>query len=604
MATKYQIKTDELDFDLVKANIKEFFKSQDVFTDYDFEGSALSVLIDVLAYNTLYNSFYNHLTINEMFLDSASKYASAVSLAKTIGYTPKSMRSARARLSIVISGVPENPTTLTLPTGTIFRATVGDREFDFYTLTDYTAANNIGNFVFENVEVVEGVLLSKRYVVADNVKFILPNKDVDLSTLRVAVQENVSSSTYRNYNKVDDILTVKATDDVYFLKQREDTLYEVYFGNGVIGSALSVGNVVTMDYMLSSGSAANGARRFVYSAGFRSDVFYSIVTDQIALSGAEAETLESIKFNAPRMYVSQNRAVTADDYDAILREQFPNIESLSIWGGQDNVPPVYGKVFVTAKPSDREFFLEDEKQEMLAALTNGKNIATISPVFLDPEFLRIQLSVSVYYNKNLSRKTPGELATIVRNTILSYGDSLNKFGASFRFSRLSKMIDDSDVSIVSNISTLKIRKAIEPIYNITTKYTVRLENPIYQDKDTGETVWSTRFYIGEETDRCFFKDDGAGNIDMYLENTLGEARFYKRIGTVNYSTGVIEIVDVLIRGLYDQEIEVMCTPLSNDVVPVRQYLVSIPPELITVNVIADTESASGIKQKHTFTPSR
>jgi hypothetical protein len=601
---KYQITTDELDFDLVKANIKEFFRSQAVFTDYDFDGSALSVLIDLLAYNTLYNSFYNHLTVNEMFLDSASKYASAVSLAKTIGYTPKSAKAARSVLSVNISGVPENPTVLTLPSGTIFRATVGDREFDFQTMTDYTTTNNLGNFLFEDITVAEGAGLSKRYGVADNIKYVIPNKDVDLSTLEVFVQENASSSSYTKYTKVDDILNVKSTDNVFFLKQREDTLYEVYFGNGVLGSSLSTGNLVVLEYMLTSGSVANGARSFVYSSGFRSDVFYTINTSQIALGGDEAETLESIKFNAPRMYVAQNRAVSAEDYDVLLRERFTNIESLSIWGGQDNIPPVYGKVFITAKPTDRESFLSDEKQEMISYLTSGKNIATITPVFLDPEFLRLQIVTNVYYNKNLSRKTPGELATLVRNTILSYGDDLDRFGNSFRFSQLSTEIDNSDASIISNISSIKIRKVIQPVYNITTKYTVRLENPIYQDRDTGETIWSTRFYIGAESDRCYFKDDGAGNIDLYLENTLGEARFYKTIGTVNYSTGVIEIIDVLIRGLYDQEIEVMCTPLSNDVIPIRQYLISIPPELIEVNIIADTESASGVKQKHTFSSSR
>lgn len=600
----YQITTDELDFDLVKANIKDFLRSQSVFSDYDYEGSAMSVLIDLLAYNTVYNGVYNHLTINEMFLDSASKYSSAVSLAKTIGYTPKSSKSARAVINLTITGVPENPTVLTLPAGTIFRATVGDREFDFQTITDHTASNNLGSFVYENITIAEGVSLSKRYTVADNIKFVIPNRDVDLSTLDVFVQENTSSSNYQKFTKVEDILNVRSTDNVFFLKQREDTLYEVYFGNGVIGKALSSGNVVVLRYMLSSGSAANGARSFVYSSGFRSDVFYTVTTQQIALSGDEAETLESIKFNAPRMYVAQNRAVTADDYLVLLRERFTNIESMSIWGGQDNVPPVYGKVFITAKPTDRETFLEDEKQEMISYLTNGRNVATLTPVFLDPEFLRLQITANVYYNKNLSRKTPGEIATLVRNTILNYGDTLDRFGNSFRFSQLSTNIDNSDVSIISNITSLKIRKVIQPIYNTTTKYTIRLENPIYQDKDTGETIWSTRFYIGAESDRCFFKDDGNGNIDLYLENTLGEARFYKTIGTVNYSTGVIEIVDILIRGLYDQEIEVMCTPLSNDVIPIRQYLISIPPELIEVNVIADTESASGTKQKHKFSSSR
>lgn len=602
MSTK-QIVVDELDFDLVKGNIKEFLKQQDVFTDYDFEGSALSVLIDLLAYNTLYGSFYNHLAINEMFLDSSSKYASAVSLSKSIGYTPRSTTSARARLDITISGVPENPTTLTMPTGTLFRATVNDREFNFVTLTDYTAINNFGNFLFENVEVVEGTRLTKKYTAANNLKYIIPNKQVDMSTLNVVVQDHISSSNFVKKTKVVDILNVKATDDVFFVKQREDMLYEVYFGNNVLGKSLTIGNVVNLEYMVSSGSIANGARRFVYSSGFRSDVFYNISVQQIAIGGAEQETLEEIKFNAPRMYVSQNRSVTDEDFSVLIREQFPAVETLSVWGGQDNVPAVYGKVFIAAKPYDRELLLEDEKEQIVSYL-NTKKVATITPVILDPEFLRIQMEVNVYYDKNISRKTPGELGSLVRQTVLRYADTLSSFGTSFRFSRLSTMIDNTDPSIISNITSIRLRKVVEPLYNITTKYTIRFENPIYRDRDTGETVWSTRFYIGAEQDRCYFKDDGDGNIDLYLENTNGEARFYKTIGTVNYSTGTVEIVDVLIRGLYDQEIEVMCTPLSNDVVPIRQYLLSIPAELISVNVIADVESSSGIKQKHKFSSSR
>lgn len=599
-----QIITDELDFDLVKYNIKQFLKNQSVFSDYDFEGSALSVLIDLLAYNTLYNGFYNHLAINEMFLDSSSKYASAVSLAKTIGYTPRSTTSSRALLDITISGVPENPTVLTIPSGTKFRATVGDADYLFATITDYTATNSSGNFIFTAVEVVEGTLLSQKYVAADNLQYIIPNKNVDLSTLKVTVQDNISSSNFVKYTKADDILNVLSNDTVYFIKQREDTQYEVYFGNGTIGKKLVTGNVVNIEYITSNGSITNGSRSFVYASGFRSDVFYTITTNQVAIGGSEAEQLESIKFNAPRMYVSQNRAVTADDYDSLLKTQFPAIESLSIWGGQDNVPPIYGKVFVSAKPYDREYFLDDEKESMISYLTEGKNLATITPVFQDPEFIRIQLTTNVYYNKTLSRKSVGELETLVRQTIINYNESLYQFGTSFRFSQLSTLIDNSDNSILSNITTLKIRKVLQPIFNITTKYNIRFENPIYQDLDTGGSVWSTRFYIGTETDRCYFKDDGNGNIDLYLENTLGEARFSKTIGTVNYSSGIVEIVDVLIRGMYDQEIEVMCTPLSNDVVPIRQYIITIPPELTTVNMISDTVLSSGTKQKHTFSSSR
>lgn len=602
--SKNQIITDELDFDSVKINIKNFLRSQDVFSDYDYEGSALSVLIDLLAYNTLYNNFYNHLSINEMFLDSASKYSSAVSLAKTLGHVPRSTKSARARLNITVSGVPLNPTTLTLPTGTHFRATVGNVDYSFYTITDYTAINDSGTFLFEDVEVVEGLRLKNTYTVANNVLYVIPNDFVDLSTLSVTVQDNISSSNFKKYQKADDILKVKGTDEIYFVKQRENTKYEVYFGNDIIGKKLSTGNVVHLDYTVSSGADANGARQFVYSSGFRSDVFLTINTAQIAIGGSPAETIEEIKFNAPRLNVAQNRAVTDEDYLSLLKNQFPNIESLSVWGGQNHVPKTYGKVFIAPKPYGREFFLQDEKEAFISYLTVNKNIATLSPEILDPEYIRIQLESNVYYNPSLSRKSPGQLETLVRSTINSYASTLASFGSSFRFSQFSSLIDETDPSIISNITNLKLRKVLEPIYNITSKYIVRFENPIYQDRDTGGTVWSTRFFIGPESDRVYVKDDGYGNIDMYLENILGEARFYKTVGTVNYSTGQIDINNILIRGLYDREIELMVTPLSNDVIPIRQYLVSIPAELVKVNVIADAGVSSGVKQKHKFSSSR
>lgn len=599
-----QIITDELDFDQVKLNIKEFLKSQDVFSDYNYEGSALSVLIDVLAYNTLYNNFYNHLSINEMFMDSASKYASVVSLAKPLGYTPRSTKSSRARLTVTVSGVPLNPTVLTLPTGTHFRATVGNADYSFYTLTSYTAINNSGKFVFEDIEVVEGLKLETQYVYSNGAQCIIPNDNVDTTTLNVTVQENISSSIYKKYQKVTDILKVKTDDLVYYLKQREDTKYEVYFGNGVLGKKLSTGNVVHLDYIVSSGADSNGARQFVYSSGFRSDVFIQIQTLQVAMGGSPPEDVEEIKFNAPRIHVAQNRAVNSDDYSVLLKSQFPSIESLSIWGGQNNVPVAYGKVFIAPKPKDREFFLQEEKEQMVSYLIKDKNVMTLIPEIVDPEYIRIQLETSVYYNATVSRKSVGQLESLVRNTISNYAGNLTSFGSSFRFSQLTNLIDETDVSIISNITTLKLRKTIDPIYNIVAKYIVRFENPIYQDLDTGGTIWSTRFFIGPESDRVYVKDDGAGNIQMYLENNLGEPRFYKTVGKVNYNTGQIELIDILIRGLYDQEIELMVTPLSNDVIPIRQYLISIPKELIKVNIISDSEKSSGIKQKHKFAPSR
>jgi hypothetical protein len=598
------IRTEELDFDAIKANIKEFFRGQSIFTDYDFEGSALSVLIDVLAYTTQYNAFYANLAINEMFLDSASKYASAVSLAKTIGYTPRSIRSARGVIDVVTSNVQGNPSTLTLPKNTVFRGKVGEVEYDFYTATDYTANNVLGAYTFNDVEIIEGSILTKKYNVMTNSKFVIPNKNVDMSTLTVRVQDNPNSGNYIKFNLSEDILNVRSTDSVYFVKQREDMLYEIYFGNGTIGKKVNVGNVVHIEYFISSGRLANQANEFVYASGLEANYTYNVALTTIPTGGDEEESIDSIKFNAPRKYISQNRAVTSEDYATLLYSQFPNIESLSVWGGQDNVPPIYGKVFIAAKPFERETFTDAEKAQIRSFLASKRNILTVIPETVDPTFLRVQFTTNVYYDPAKSKKSPGELQTLVRNTIADYATTMGKFDSTFRFSKLSTLIDATDQSINSNISTLKIRRTVEPVFGVISKYNIQIDNPIYQDKDTGGTVWSTRFFIGTLADRCYIRDDGNGNMDLYMEDINGNAFFQETIGTVDYGNGTINIPSLLIRGLYDGELEFMYTPSSNDVVPTRQYIVTIPNELVTVNMIADQKISGSTKQKHIFTSSR
>lgn len=598
------IRTEELDFDAIKANIKEFFRGQSTFTDYDFEGSALSVLIDVLAYTTQYNAFYANLAINEMFLDSASKYASAVSLAKTIGYTPRSIRSARGVIDVVISNVQGNPSTLTLPKNTVFRGKVGEVEYDFYTATDYTANSVLGSYTFNDVEIIEGAILTKKYNVMTNSKFVIPNKNVDMSTLTVRVQDNPNSGNYTKYNLSEDILNVRSDDTVYFIKQREDMLYEVYFGNGTIGKKVNVGNVVHIEYFISSGRLANQANEFVYASGLEANYTYNVTLTTIPTGGDDEESIDSIKFNAPRKYISQNRAVTSEDYATLLYSQFPNIESLSVWGGQDNVPPIYGKVFIAAKPFERETFTAAEKEQIKTFLSSKRNVMTVIPETVDPTFLRIQFTTNVYYDPAKSKKSAGELQTLVRNTIAEYATTMGKFDSTFRFSKLSTLIDATDQSINSNISTLKIRRTVEPTFGVVSKYNIQIDNPIYQDKDTGGTVWSTRFFIGTLADRCYIRDDGNGNMDLYMEDINGNAFFQETVGTVDYGTGTINIPGLLIRGLYDGELEFMYTPSSNDVVPTRQYIVTIPNELVTVNMISDQKISGSTKQKHIFTSSR
>jgi hypothetical protein len=341
------IKPDALDFEEIKENLKEFLRGQNDLTDYDFDGSAMSIFLDVLAYNTHYNSLYTNLAINEMFLDSASKYSSVVSLAKNLGYTAKSFTSSKAKINVTINA-PYDTENKVIPAGTIFSGTVGGESFEFVSKTDviaqgFTPDNINGVYRFYDVELLEGTRLTKRYVVSNGSQFVVPNKRADISSLIVRVQDNASSSNYVGYGPAENFLNVNPQSNVFFVKQREDLFYEIYFGNGVIGKAVSPGNVVHISYLLSSGAASNGARAFTYTSGLDYPVT-SVIVETIteAYGGSDSEDIESIRFNAPRAFASQNRAVTAEDYKNILYANYPSIDTITTWGGQENDPPQYG----------------------------------------------------------------------------------------------------------------------------------------------------------------------------------------------------------------------------------------------------------------------
>jgi hypothetical protein len=600
-----QLLTDELDFDTIKLNIKSFLTAQDTFKDYNFEGSALSVLIDVLAYTTHYNGLYTNFVANEMFLDSASKYSSVVSLAKTIGYTPNSYRSAVATIDLVIT-LPsdETPNSHTIPKGTTFISPINGVDYTFSTITDYSAPRINDVYSFSGIKLYEGTKQSRTYTANDASQFVIPHAKVDTTTLRVSVRDSGSSSVINTFNYAADLLRVRANDLIYFIKQREDLFYEVYFGNDFIGKSIQNGNVVTLEYISSSGLAPNGAKRFTYYGGHRAEITYALTVVDVAIGGAEAETIESIKFNAPKAYTAQNRAVTVSDYETAIYNNFPNIQSVKVWGGQDNIPKAYGKVFVCAKPLGKEFLNTDEIDAIQEVL-DARKVMTMIPVFVSPDFIRIEISVSVYYNPSSARKTNGEMLSTTRNVIEDYADTLGSFTASFRFSTLSAKIDASDPSIISNIMKIRLRNPMEPKYFSVANYSVEYGNPIFQ-KLGGGSLFSTRFYAADSADKCYLMDDGNGIINLFSESDAGIITKERAIGTVNYSTGSVKVSSLNVTGLYDAEFEIVFTPSSNDVVPVRQFILTAPSEYMTVNMIADTISGgdSQAGSNHIFTPSR
>lgn len=590
--TSKNIRTDALDFDEIKENIKEFLRGQSEFTDYDFDGSALSILLDVLAYNTHYNSLYTNLAVNEMFLDSANKYSSVVSLAKTLGYNAKSITSATAKINLTIT-TSNFVQTLVIPAGTVFRANVGNEEFNFIVNSDvsaqgYTPDTISGIYRFYDIELVEGYQLTKKYTFsASGNQFVIPNRLADVSSVTVKVQDNSSSNNYTGFGPAGNFLTVGPTSNVFFVKQREDLYYEIYFGNNTIGKALSPGNVVHITYLVSSGESANGANNFVYSSGLNFE-FVSAVVELVsaASGGAPEEDIDSVRFNAPRAFASQNRAVTAEDYKNILYTNYPSIETIATWGGQDNSPPVYGKVYISAKPYGANNFTVTEKENITNFLKNSKGVVSVTPVFVDPKFLRIELTSTVNYNKNTARRSAGEISSLVKSYIDQYSESLGKFGSTFRFSRIVSLIDSADDSIVSNITSIRVRHTVTPIYNKNARYLVNLDNIIYKDP-LGGAFYSTRFYTPSIDDRCYLRDDGAGKIFLFSESSNGKATSIRSVGKINYSSGQIDVQELTISGLHDDLFEFVIAPAKNDIFPTREFIIQLPAELININMQVD-----------------
>jgi hypothetical protein len=613
MATNQNITTSELDFDAIKANLKTFLQGQDTFKDYDFEGAGLSVLLDLLAYNTHYNALYTNLAVNESFLDSASKRSSVVSRAKEIGYVPHSATAATATVTIVVSSTTTTPAILSLPAYSSFSTTIDGTSYTFYNTEAIQAPLSNAKYTFANVQIREGTPLSMQYLVKDGQVYTIPNADVDLTTLNIRVQDNATSATYNSWINQEDILNLNGTSQVYFIKEIEGKLYELEFGNDVIGKALVNGNIVNMSYMVTNKAAANGARVFNYTGSTLLGGVVSVTTLTPAVLGAEIESIDSIRYNAPRAYSSQNRAVTVEDYKALIYRTYPEAESVNVWGGEDNVPPQYGRVFLSIKPTTTDVLTTEQKSFIINQLLKQKNVVSITPVIVDPEYIRLEINTTAYYNPRLTGMAESELKTMVRQTITDYNiQNLQSFSGIFRQSNLSSKIDATEASIVSNITTLKLHREVEVKYNSNANYTVYLGNPIY-DSGVGEnSITSTGFYVQGNTNLMYLEDSPtsltAGVLKMYYYD-IDVKTYYRTFGSVDYTMGTIIMDSLEITGV-DQTnggiFELIIKPQSNDVVSVRNQLVTIPDSLINVTMVLDKVSvgdpAGGANYK--FTSSR
>jgi hypothetical protein len=586
-----RMKVSELDFDTIKTNLKTFLQGQSEFSDYDFEGSGLSVLLDLLAYNTHYNGVYTNLAVNEMFLDSASKRASVVSLSKMLGYTPRSAVCAQAIVNVTIAAPTSSPDVATLPAQQPFLTSIDGVSYVFYNLEDITVArSSAGVYTFNNLKIIEGTPLSFKYTAAAGVRYIIPNANIDVSTLSVQVQESATSDIYETFTRAEDLTAVTETTKVYFLKEIDDGLYEITFGDGVLGVAVDTGNVITINYFVSSLDAPNAANTFTYNGVSVLGSNLSVTTVSPAINGSASEEISSIKFNAPRLFAAQNRAVTPDDYKALIYSKFPAAQTVSVWGGEDNNPPIYGKTFICVKPKDASKLTNQQKELISTEILNPRSVVSITPEIIDPEYFNIKVTSFVHYNPKETTKTASQIESIVKAAILDYDEKeLQRFDGVLRYTKLTGIIDQSDPSIVNNITRLMVRHPHTPQYNVNAQYVLNLINPISQDGGKqGEVFASTGFYVPGSTKVHYLDDDAAGKIRLYYLNSNLDKVFVNRSqGTIDYEKGLVEVNGLNITSLDGAYFEWQVKPESYDIVSALNQIVQIDPTLLTITAIAD-----------------
>lgn len=597
----------ELDFDQIKNNLKNYLKTQSDFNDYDFDGSGLSVLLDVLAYNTHYNAMVAHFALNEAFLDSAQIRGNVVTRAKLLGYTPRSVLAPRASISIFVDVSEEVgtiPDNLTIARGSKLTSNVDGQEYNFTVLESVSAgySDTTTGFTFPSVSIAQGTYKTVQYRVdndIENQKFQLLDKNADTSTLRTRIQQNQNSSTYDIYTKFQTIQNVKSDTQVYHVQENSGGYYEIYFGDGVIGKKPSNNNIINIDYVVTDGIESNGANTFtmVNNIGGFGSIVVSTITK--AAGGSEQETSESIRYNAPLTFIAQNRAVTSDDYRAIIQRDFANIESISTWGGEVNDPPDYGTVYLSIKPLVGTSLTTAEKEEITNTILKGKNVVSITPNIVDPDFTYLELDVFFKYNPNLTDRTKIEIESLIRDTIADYNyNNLNKFDGVFRHSEILRAIDSSDSSITSSTVRPYMFKTISAgttvaVNNFDLKFTGAL---LANDSDTEYSLSSTAFKIPGSTDDHYFGDikiPGSSNRKVVIYKIVEGVNIIviNDAGIVNINSGNVILNSFTCTT--NTNIRIIVTPDSLDIAPKRNQLIAIDSTNLNVTATADKIAMSG-----------
>ena len=613
----------DLDFDQVKTSLKEYLKSNSTFTDYDFEGSNLSSLIDVLAYNTYITSYNANMVANEVFIDSATLRENVVSLARNIGYLPKSRKAATATVSFFVdcSDISPTPASVTLKAGPVAATsgTFGNQSFIFSIVSDITVPVLDGIANFNEISIYQGSLITSTFTFSSqtpNQKFILPNAGIDTSLLKVTVKPNQTSTTETTYTTQDSLFDVTKESKVYYLQEIEDERYEIFFGDGVFGKKLEENNLVTAYYIISSGDSGNGVNQFEFAGNLeyaRNGLSYTVTagislltTDISATGGENIETVESIKKYAPRIYASQNRCLTANDYESLIPTRiYPETESISVFGGEELVPPQYGKVFISIKPKTGDFLPNLIKENIRTKLKKYA-VAGIVPEILDLKYLYVEVDSKIYYNSNLA-PSGAAVSSIVQSNANKYAESaeMNKYGARFKYSKFLNIIDQSNEAITSNITTISMRRDLRCVLNTFAEYSIGFGNEFHIRSMNGYNIKSTAFRIAGLNSDVYISDipnsNGEdGSLFLFtLPNVSSQSPTIVRrnVGFINYKKGIITLnpINVLSGKLKDGQtiIEMSACPKSNDIIGLQDLYLQLDISTSNFETIVD-EIASGM----------
>lgn len=589
----------DLDFDAIRSNISSYIANNSTFTDYNFEGSGLSFLMDVLAYNTHYNAFYLNMAINENFMDTAVLRPSVVSLAKNLGYTPKSKKSALSVVSFKIPTTDPDGSTVTLDKTTKFVGSADDVTYVFSPTTSHTAIAASGFYYFSDVTIREGVYLTLSYEVNNDIsRYVINTLNVETDSLEVYVKSSIYSTETEYYNLISDLVVLNPTTPIFYLFETTDRKYEVRFGDGVLGKKPVAGNIVNIMFQTSNGSMANSISDFVLSGVLLSSANTSFTDSDIEFTsieksygGSEEEGVDSIRINALNNFRTQGRAVTADDYKFFLERDYPLADSISVWGGQDNKPyPIYGKVFISFKPKDGFYLTNTAKTQILEDIIKSKNILSVIPEIIDPDYTFLEIIASVKYNSTKTLYSASELGTLIKSAIIDYNNfTLTKFGTRFNYSKFTTLIDDVDSSINGNLTKVLIKKNLTPTLNRSLNYTIDFQNEVRR----GTLYSKAGFYATNNSSlnypsvELYLDDDSLGFVRVYKYSTSGDKQYLNtKAGTVDYINGIVVLSSFMPSSTMklDNSIDLVVEPMEYDVSSERNNILTILENDIIVNM--------------------